>query len=155
EAAYASIIIVNYGSVKQYVQFLQRGLVGVEAKTGKFLWRYDKTAEKSPANIPTPVERDGYIYTGSGFGGGGLVQLVAGGGTITAEQIYFRKKEVPVALGGSVLVGTFLYGANANSLMCLDFKTGDVKWQDKSIGAGAPCYADGRIYLHGENGELA
>ncbi|MBI3838579.1 MAG: PQQ-like beta-propeller repeat protein [Planctomycetia bacterium] len=41
EAGYASIIVVNSGGIKQYVQFLQKGLVGVEAKTGKFLWRYD------------------------------------------------------------------------------------------------------------------
>ena len=57
-AGYASIIIVEAGGVKQYVQFLEKGLVGVDAKTGKFLWRYDKTAQGSPANIPTPVAKD-------------------------------------------------------------------------------------------------
>ena len=65
--------------VKQYVQFLQKGLVGVDAKTGKFLWRYDKTAEGSPANIPTPVVHDDYVYSATGRGGGGLVQLKADG----------------------------------------------------------------------------
>src|SRR5207247_2369572 len=54
-AAYASAIIIEAGGVKQYVQFLQRGVVGVDAKTGKFLWRYDQTAQGSAANIPTPV----------------------------------------------------------------------------------------------------
>src|SRR4029079_6584172 len=47
-AAFASAIIVSVGGVKQYVQFLEKGLVGVDAKTGKFLWRYDKTAQGSP-----------------------------------------------------------------------------------------------------------
>src|SRR5205823_2859070 len=54
-AAYASPIIVEVGGAKEYVQFLQKGIVGVDAKAGKFLWRYGKTAEGSPANIPTPV----------------------------------------------------------------------------------------------------
>src|SRR5438093_7558631 len=40
EAAYASAIIVEAGGVKQYVQLLQKGLVSVEARTGRFLWRY-------------------------------------------------------------------------------------------------------------------
>ena len=40
EAAYSSAIIVNTEGVKQYVQFLARGLVGLDAKTGKELWRY-------------------------------------------------------------------------------------------------------------------
>jgi outer membrane protein assembly factor BamB len=30
-----------------------------------------------------------------------------------------------------------------------------VKWDDRSIGAAALCYADHRLYLHGENGEVA
>ena len=57
-AGYSSIIIVNAAGVKQYVQFLAKGVVGVDAKTGKFLWRYDHTAQGSPANIPTPVVDD-------------------------------------------------------------------------------------------------
>ena len=40
-------------------------------------------------------------------------------------------------------------------MLCLEFKTGTVKWDDRSIGAAALCYADGRLYLHGENGEVA
>jgi outer membrane protein assembly factor BamB len=55
DAAYTSVIVTEVGGVKQYVQFLQKGLVGVEAKSGRFLWRYDKTAKGSAANIPTPV----------------------------------------------------------------------------------------------------
>jgi outer membrane protein assembly factor BamB len=40
EAGYASAIIVQGGGRKQYVQFLSKGIVGVDAKTGQFLWRY-------------------------------------------------------------------------------------------------------------------
>ncbi len=52
QAGYASIIIVDTGGIKQYVQFVQKGLVGVDAKSGKFLWRYAKTAEGSPGEYP-------------------------------------------------------------------------------------------------------
>ena len=34
DAAYASPIIVEFGGVKQYVHFLQKGVVGIDAKTG-------------------------------------------------------------------------------------------------------------------------
>jgi hypothetical protein len=30
-----------------------------------------------------------------------------------------------------------------------------VKWQDKSVGPASLCYADGCLYLHGENGQAA
>src|SRR5215471_1899791 len=42
KAAYSSIIIVEAGGDKQYVQLVEKGLVGVEAKTGKVLWHYEK-----------------------------------------------------------------------------------------------------------------
>ncbi|MEX2026150.1 MAG: polyvinylalcohol dehydrogenase, partial [Pirellulaceae bacterium] len=48
-----------------------------------------------------------------------------------------------------------LYGTNGKGLMCVDFATGDVKWQELGVGAGSVCYADGRLYVHGENGEMA
>ena len=69
-AAYASIIVVEVGGIKQYVQLLQKGLVGVEAKTGKFLWRYAKPVSRYGANIPTPFASDGYVYVGSAGTGG-------------------------------------------------------------------------------------
>jgi outer membrane protein assembly factor BamB len=48
-----------------------------------------------------------------------------------------------------------MYGTNSESLMCVELATGDVKWRNRSLGAAALCVADGRLYLHGENGEVA
>ena len=39
--------------------------------------------------------------------------------------------------------------------MCVDFATGEVKWQDRSVGPGSVCYAENRLYVHGEKGDLA
>ncbi len=75
EAAYASAIVVTTNGTRQYVQFLQKGLVSVDAETGKFLWRYDRTAEGSPANIPSPVASDDLVYSAAGRSGGGLVKV--------------------------------------------------------------------------------
>jgi hypothetical protein len=49
-------------------------MVGVDAKTGQFLWRYAEVA-KGPAQYFTPVARDGYVYGGALGVGGGLVRL--------------------------------------------------------------------------------
>ena len=154
QAAYASVSITTAHHVKQYVQFLQKGLVGVESRTGKFLWRYDKTAKGSPANIPTPVAEDEYVYSGSARGGGGLIKLKVAGGTWEAEQVYFSPK-LPTSIGGAVKLGEYLYGTSGQALICANFLTGAVKWEERSIAPASLCYADGRLYLHGENGDLA
>jgi outer membrane protein assembly factor BamB len=154
QAAYASPILVEIDGVRQYVQFLQKGLVGIDAETGKFLWRYEKTAQGSPANIPTPVAQDGYVYSASGRGGAALVKLTANQGDVKAEEAYSSPK-LPTAIGGSVVIGDYLYGSTGQGLICADFLTGEIKWQDRSIGASSLCYADGSLYLHGENGDVA
>lgn len=154
DAAFASAIVVEAGGVKQYVQLLQKGLVGVEAGTGKFLWRYAKPISRYGANIPTPLASAGSIYVGSAGTGGGAVKLKPKDGGIEAEQLYFDPK-LPTAIGGFVKVGSQLYGTTAKALVCLDFTTGQVKWEDPAIGAASLCYADGRLYLHGENGQVA
>src|SRR2546423_1401978 len=100
QAAYASAIVVNTGGLKQYVQFVQKALIGVDAKTGKLLWRYEHTAKGSPANIPTPVADDGMIYSAASLSGGGLIKLKAkDGGGFEPEEVYFGKK-LPLAIGG-------------------------------------------------------
>jgi outer membrane protein assembly factor BamB len=152
EAAYASVTIVEAAGRKQYIQFLQKGVVGVDAKTGKFLWRYDESG-KSPANIPTPVSHDGCVYSSS-RAGGGLVRLKAQEDGVAAEQVYFERA-LPNCIGGAVLLGENLYGTTSQGLLCADFATGKVRWQDKCIGIGSLLYADGTFYVHGENGDVA
>lgn len=153
QAGYASAMVVQAGGRKQYVQFLSKGIVGVDAKTGQFLWRYAEVA-KGMAQMVTPVVHDGYVYGGANGIGGGLVRLKSDRGKVTAEQIYFARG-LPNSIGGSVLVGEYLYGTASAGLVAAEFTTGKVKWQNESIGKGSVAYADGLLYLHGENGEVA
>jgi outer membrane protein assembly factor BamB len=153
EAAYSSAIAVDVGGIRQYVQLLQKGLVGVDAKTGKLLWRYTKPVSRYGANIPSPVASDGYIYSAAAGTGGGLIKLKVQGQDVQPEQVYFESK-FPTAIGGAVKIGDYLYGATGEALLCVEFTTGRVVWQDRALGAASLCYADRRLYLHGENGEV-
>jgi outer membrane protein assembly factor BamB len=153
-AAFASPIVVEAAGVKQYVQLLEKGLVGVDAKSGKFLWRYGKPVSRYGANIPTPLASDGIVYVGSAGTGGGAVKLKAKDGGIEPEQLYFESK-LPTAIGGTVKIGDFLYGTTSQALLCIEFASGKVKWEERAIGAASICAADGNLYLHGENGTVA
>jgi len=154
QAAYASAIVDEAGGVRQYVQMLQKGMVGVEARTGKLLWRYDRTAKGSPAVIPTPVSGGDFIYSAGARNGGGGIRLLVNGGKFEPEQVYFSPR-LPTSVGGAVKVGEYLYGTSSGALLCLEFTTGTVKWDDRSIAPASLCYADGRLYLHGEKGDVA
>jgi outer membrane protein assembly factor BamB len=56
-AGYSSIVAAEANGVRQYVAYTGDGLFGVEAKTGKFLWRYGKTTGPVGMSILTPVVR--------------------------------------------------------------------------------------------------
>jgi outer membrane protein assembly factor BamB len=154
QAGYASAIVVQGGGRKQYVQLLSKGIVGVDAKTGQFLWRYKEVA-KGPAQYFTPIGRDGYVYGGALGVGGGLVRLKVDGGGVAAEQVYFTRG-LPNGIGGAVLVGDYLYGTEpAQQLLAVEFTTGKVKWKTESFGWASIAYADGLLYLHNVNGDVA
>ncbi|MBX9628159.1 MAG: PQQ-like beta-propeller repeat protein [Gemmataceae bacterium] len=150
-ADYASIVVVDAGR-RQYVQFLRKGVVGVDAKTGKLLWRYAKTADVA-ANMLTPVVAGNKVFT-SARPGGGLVELTVDGDGVTAKEVYFDKA-LTAGIGGAVLVGGHLYGATQQGVFCAEFGTGKVAWTDRSVGAASVCAADGRVYLRGSAGDVA
>ena len=155
DAGYTSAIIVQAAGRKQYVQFLSKGLIGVDAKSGQFLWRYAQVA-KGPAQYFSPVARGEYVYGGALSVGGGLVRLKSDGGGVAAEQVYFLRG-LPNGLGGAVIVGDYLYGTDIarGEFIAIEFATGNVKWKSASIGRVSIAYADGLLYLHHESGDVA
>jgi outer membrane protein assembly factor BamB len=152
-AAYASAIVIEAAGRRQYVQFLDKGVVGVDAASGRFLWRYEKTST-GPANIATPVGFGNYVYsTNARRFGGALVQLHAVADGVKAEEVYFER-DAPNTLGGQVLHEGTVYGTNQKGLAAADFLTGKMKWQSDADGPGAVLLADGHLYVHTEAGEV-
>lgn len=153
-AHYASAIAFDFGGIRQYAQFLRGGVVGIEAKTGRYLWRYNSPANGT-ANCSTPIFSNGMIFAASSYGtGGGAAQLTANGQNITATEVYFTKN-MKNHHGGMVLLNGFLYGFDESNLTCLDFRTGEVKWNHRSTGKGSLTCVDGMLYLRGERGAVA
>jgi outer membrane protein assembly factor BamB len=150
-AGYSSVIAVDVGGKRQYVQFVGGGVIGVDAKSGKPLWRYNKTKDPA-ANIPTPVFHDGCVFTSTSRNGTGLNRIKVSEGEVTSEEVYFNTTKLN-SVGGVVRVGDYVYGTDARGeLVCMDFKTGEVKWHHASAGSASLCYADGMLYVRGQGG---
>lgn len=153
-AAYSSMIVADVDGQKQYIQFLSGGVVGIDAKTGQFLWHYDHPANGT-ANCSTPIYRDGAVFAASAYSnGGGLARLKRDGMAYKADEVYFVK-EMQNHHGGVVLVGDHLYGTGSGALFCINFKTGKIAWQERSVGKGSVAYADGHLVVRGEEGPVA
>ncbi|MCA9263518.1 MAG: PQQ-binding-like beta-propeller repeat protein [Planctomycetales bacterium] len=158
-AAYASAIAIEVDGQRQYVQLLATTLVGINAADGQLLWRYDRAANRNRINCTTPVYHDGLVFAASAYGnGGGAVKLTKQpDGTFQAEEVYFTTK-MQNHHGGVIVYDGCLYGANGGNeggmLACLDFATGEDLWRDRKAEKGSLAFADGRLYLRTEEGEV-
>ncbi|MEX0938302.1 MAG: PQQ-binding-like beta-propeller repeat protein [Pirellulales bacterium] len=161
-AAYSSIVISHGGGVKQYVQLAGRGVVGVDAERGRFLWGYNRIANGT-ANIPTPIVRDDYVFCSTGYGtGAALLRLVPAGGSVEAEEVYFLdSQQLQNHHGGMVLVGDYLYGGHGHNQgfpVCVHWQTGENQWdrvRGPGSGSAAVAFADGQLYFRYQDGIVA
>ena len=158
-AGYASAVVSEAGGIRQYVQLLGRGLVGVAAENGHFLWGYNRIANHV-ANVPTPLVAGDYVFASSGYGAGAvLLELKRSGKGIALREVYFLESNTMqnhhgglVLHDGHVFSGT---GLNKGFPLCVDLATGSVKWgpiRNRGRGSAAPIYADGRLYLRYQSG---
>src|SRR5437867_8380384 len=163
-AAYSSAIAIDIGGQRQYVQFLAMTVAGVSAADGKLLWRYDKPANSMRLNISTPIYHDGHVFASSAYGAGaGLARLIKKPtGEFVAEEVWFSKS-MENHHGGVILHDGALFGANGGNgggyLACLDFKTGEVLWNERDsdkrrVTKGSVAFADDRIYYRTEEGPI-
>lgn len=149
-AAYASLVPVEIGGVRQYLLLTDQSAAGIGAKDGKVLWRVGRQGKT--AVIPTPVYKDGIVFVTSGYGVGcSAYKITEAGGAFTAAELYVGT-QMKNHHGGVILVGDYVYGLDdPGTLKCIELKTGKVVWQDKSIGKGAIAFADGHFVLRSEN----
>jgi outer membrane protein assembly factor BamB len=88
--------------------------------------------------------------------GGALLELTpdAGSERVRAREIYFTRQMMNHH-ASAVLVGDHLYGFDNAILTAMKFDTGEVAWQNRSVGKGSLVFADDRLYLYSEGGVVA
>jgi len=161
-AAYSSIVVGNCGGVRQYIQLVGRGLISVDAKTGKLLWGYNRIANGT-ANIPTPLVDGNYVFCSSGYGtGSALLEVDRGASGWTPREVYFKNgNELQNHHGGMILLNRHVFlgnGHNNGFPVCIELRSGRDAWRPgrgPGGGSAAVTYADGHLYFRYEDGVMA
>jgi outer membrane protein assembly factor BamB len=150
-AAYSSGVLHEANGVRQAIFFTAENALGVNVSDGRILWTYNKASNRT-ANISTPVLRGDRVFISSDYGtGGGLLQLSAAGGGVSATEVYFTR-EMRTHHNTVVLIGDHMYGFSSAILTAMKFDDGTVAWRDRSVGKGSLVSAEGQLYLYSENG---
>jgi len=140
EAAYSSLIVATLAGVKQVVAFTATALIGVDRLTGKLLWRVPL---KSGANrhACTPVIAGDTVTVASSTIGLVCIKIGKGGGGVEAG-LAWDIKDLKINLATPALAGQFFYSQGAaKDYVCVDAKTGTVKWSQPGFGTGKKDYA--------------
>lgn len=162
-AGYSSPVVSEAAGVRQYVQLLGRGVVGVDAETGKFLWGYNRIAGRV-ANIPTPIVQGDYVFCTTGYNDGGsvLLKIIHKGAELNAEEVWYKgANEFRNHHGGLVLVDDHLYGGHGQNQgfpTAIELTSGEMPWgrqRPPAGGSAAVTYADGMLYFRYQDGTMA
>ncbi len=146
---------------KQIIFFLQSGLLAVEAKTLKELWRYAFDFKISTA--ASPVIAGDIVYCSAGYGiGAGAVKISKDGAAWKASEIYRLRGDKPLANHWStpVLHEGHLYGMfqfkeyGTGPVKCVNIADGSVKWEQPGFGPGHVVKVGDHILALSDAGEL-
>ncbi len=149
---YSSCIAVTHQGIPMIVTGTREGIVAVKPDSGELLWR-NGFAANNVANVPTPAYSDGYVFWANGYGKGGICLKLDGQGQ--ASEAY-KTSDMECHHGGFIIEDGYVYGNDGNGWTCLELSSGEKKWSERAVGKGSLCWADGMLYLFGEeNGQAA
>jgi len=128
---------------------------GVDADTGRLLWTVP-LKNRYGTNIATPVYGSGAVYYVTPYTElGRYYRLTPAGDKIAAEHLW--TSPLDTVTGCAVLVDNTLYAAGYNApkwWFAIDWRTGKTLFELKDFTTGAALYADGRLYILDESGQV-
>lgn len=152
KSAYCSPRSIERGDRQLIVTAMSDHVVGVDAETGKLLWKHPyRNGVRAHPN--TPLYSDGMLYFTSGYDYKGVMLELNEDGT--AVRQVWEDKTLDTHHGGVVRVDGCIYGAswrgNSNgNWVCLEWATGEPLWEQRWINKGSITYADGMLYCYEE-----
>ena len=158
QSGYCSPIVVKRGGKTIIAQLMGTTFVGIEADTGKLLWRVERKPEPAyKIQAVSPIYEDGIFYVTTGDGGrrGQMFRLNEDGTGVTRG---WSDAELDTLHGGLILHEGHIYGTshknNRNKWLCVELKTGEIKAMIDGVGKSSVVYADGLLYGYGHKGRV-
>lgn len=129
--------------------FAAREVVALSPENGELLWSYPwKTSYD--VNAADPIVSGDLVFVSSGYNVGAATL------SVNRSQVtpLWKSRAMRNQFNSAVLIDGYIYGIDENQLRCLELKTGEVRWTERSVGKGSLMAADGRLIVLSEKGEL-
>jgi enterochelin esterase-like enzyme/outer membrane protein assembly factor BamB len=157
--SYAPTTLTTLGGRDQFIYFSPEGVDGLDPSSGQRLWHHP--IEYSNGNHLTPIVKcdESHIWVGSQFpsGGGRLIEITVQGGAWATRQLWLERN-LRASHWTSFRLGDFIYGSTGGNeislLTAFNWRTGEVAWRQRGFHKAQSLYADGKLLLLDEDGQL-
>ena len=155
----SSAVLISVDGEEQLVVFAQQALVGLDPSDGSLLWRYPLESE-TPLNIATPVWGAGnLLFVSAAYDGGSMVFRLRRSGRDTTVEKVWSTNRLRVHFVNALRVGDLVLGSSGDFgpafFAAFDMATGEERWRERSFARSHMLYADGKVVLVDEDGEVA
>ncbi|NND08581.1 MAG: PQQ-like beta-propeller repeat protein, partial [Saprospiraceae bacterium] len=156
--SYVSPVLFEYKDLRFILAMTGEHLVAVDPETGDISWVYkyfqpDWSERKSLILTNTPIVKDDEIFISMGYDYPAVMLKLDPTGTSIQEK--WINHTLDTHHGGFVLVAGHIYGSNwsnnrQGNWVCLDWETGEVKYEEEWHNKGSVIFADGMLYCYEE-----
>jgi outer membrane protein assembly factor BamB len=148
--AHSSAVLATLAGRRQIVAVTGQSVVGLNSDGGGALWTFPWET-RGDYNIATPLVAGSYVFVSSGYGKGcALIEV----GRSEARAVYEHNRMRNV-FSSCVLHRDQVYGFDENLLVCMDLRTGAIRWKQRGFEKGAVVRVGDRLIVLGEAGRLA
>ena len=155
--AYTSLMVATLAGTRQVVHLTADSLIGVDVANGKILWQTPVTSQ-AKRHVLTPVLADNSVTISSTSVGLTKFSVLKDSGGFKVEPAW-KNDKIKITLATPVLVNGHLYGLGTGAktaFICVDFKTGEVKWSQPGFNDYAAVIAVGdKLLVQDMNGTMS
>ncbi len=150
---YSSAILIEFDGRDQLVLCVNEGVISVDPINGDLLWHH-RTGQQYTSVTPVWNGKDLLFFSEAGTQAQGrALRLATEDGKTSVTELWNNRK-IRVSQPTPVVVGNQLVGATDKVLLGFDFRTGERKWVQRGFPNASCVFADGKIIVLDENGQL-
>ncbi|MDG1324532.1 MAG: PQQ-binding-like beta-propeller repeat protein [Opitutales bacterium] len=132
-------------------------IAGLNPKTGKTLWEKSWKIFLNNVQITQPIalSQNSFLLS-AGYGKGAECwTLSQGANKEYLIETSWKSKNLKSKFSNPVLKNGYLYGLSENLLVCMEAKTGELKWRGKKYGYGRILVSKDKLLILGNTGVLS
>ena len=156
--SYAPPALLRLGGSDQLVYFSPTEVIGLDPKNGKQLWSYPVKCVTENNLTPVALCPEDHLWVACQLDGGTRVLKITPERDAFSATAVWTSQTLKQGHWPSIVLGDHVYGAlgdTGSMFGAVNWRTGETAWKERDFPGAQVLYADGRIILIDENGQVA